>query len=57
MKIAQRIIVTKEEFYCVLKLHLRKTFFFSNSIMHKYEGQSKITESWFISFYWVGSFG
>ena len=21
-----------------------------------YEGQSKITESWFISFYWVGSF-
>ena len=22
-----------------------------------YEGQSKITESWLISFYWVGSFG
>ena len=22
-----------------------------------YEGQSNITESWLISFYWVGSFG
>ena len=22
-----------------------------------YEGQSKITESWLISFYWVGSIG
>ena len=25
--------------------------------INKYEGQSKITESWLISFYWVGSFG
>ena len=26
-------------------------------IAESYEGQSKITESWLISFYWVGSFG
>ena len=25
--------------------------------MYKYEGQAKITESWLMSFYWVGSFG
>ena len=27
------------------------------NIFDSYEGQSKITESWLISFYWVGTFG
>ena len=33
-----------------------KVFFFTISSA-MYEGKSKITESWLISFYWVGSFG
>ena len=28
-----------------------------NIVYQYYEGQSKITESWLISLYWVGSFG
>ena len=29
----------------------------SRRVVVSYEDQSKITESWLISFYWVGSFG
>ena len=35
----------------------RQFVLFSGLELSFYEGQSKITESWWISFYWVGSFG
>ena len=37
--------------------HIYTELTFINPLSVYYEGQSKITESWLISFYWVGSFG
>ena len=55
IKLATHTFINEHMFFLHLLLPFIGIPVFNSLAM--YEGQSKITESWLTSFYWVGSFG